>query len=469
MRVLVGLVFGLVTGCTKPNPRSCIDGTCTDPAFPFCDVDGTFGDTTDTCVAVDCRPGEVAACRDDLAIRCNATGNDYDLVQCELGCDAATGGCKGCSSDDQCNNPSPVCEMTTNTCRPCAVDDECASRVCDVDTGACLADSQIAYASPTSGAADPCTLAMPCSLTEAVVIASGNASRSTVRMLPGVYSAPLMITNATISLVGVGATHQVAPGTRSLEIGDGASVSVRGLTIDMPAGGAISEGLLCNGTPNAAALSLRDLAITASQSITVARCSLNLRDVDVDFASGANLSRSTAPTALDAERVRFAGTMNPQIVTAGGDVRVVNSVFDNMAFNFEGGTLAFAFNTVFINGTGSFVMNCNSDGVNPALIENNVLHKIGTTGVQNALQTQGTTCTANHNVLSPQNTSIPGNNIVMNPMMVDPTNHDFHLQSGSPAIDVAVPSTDLQPDDDFERISRPQGLGFDIGAFERAR
>jgi hypothetical protein len=117
--------------------------------LPFCDVDGVFGDTAQTCIAVDCSPGEFAACRGDQAITCNSTGNNYDLVRCEFGCDEVTGGCKRCSSDDQCDNPTPVCDPGTHSCRACLADDECASRVCDVDAGACLAESQVAYASPT--------------------------------------------------------------------------------------------------------------------------------------------------------------------------------------------------------------------------------------------------------------------------------------------------------------------------------
>ncbi len=460
--LFLGLVVLAAVGCTARNPRSCSDGICTDPAFPFCDVDGAFGENVETCVAVDCAPGEVAACRSDQAIRCNATGTDFDLVQCELGCDAATGGCKGCSSDEQCNNPSPVCETTTNTCRTCVVDDECASRVCDIDTGRCLAETEVVYAAPTGADAGPCSLAMPCSLTEASAVASANLPRSTVRLLPGVYGTPLVITGSTITLIGVGATHQVAPGTKSLDVGDNAHLTVRGLTFELPPGGNLPEGILCNGTPNTPSVSLRGLAIRSSQSIRFASCALTMRDVSVQLASG-NFNVET----LDADRVRFQGTATPRNLTGGKNIRIVNSLFDNMAFTFGGGSLSFAFNTVFINGTFSPVVTCNSTGTTSALIENNVLLKIGSQGVQDALQTQGTICTANRNVLSPQITTIPGNNVVMDPLLLDPVNHDFHLQNVSPAIDSALPSTGLEVSADFERVARPQGLGFDIGAFER--
>jgi hypothetical protein len=86
----------LAAGCgTVANPASCADGFCHDPAFPFCDVDGTIGGGSRlTCIAVDCTPHEFTACRGDEAIVCNATGDDHDVTHCEGGCSAEAGGCK---------------------------------------------------------------------------------------------------------------------------------------------------------------------------------------------------------------------------------------------------------------------------------------------------------------------------------------------------------------------------------------
>jgi hypothetical protein len=51
-----------------------------------------------------------------------------------------------------------------------------------------------------------------------------------------------------------------------------------------------------------------------------------------------------------------------------------------------------------------------------------------------------------------------------NPMFVNASGHDFHLQAGSPAIDKGVTLT-LVPDD-FDGVLRPQGTAYDIGAYE---
>jgi len=50
------------------------------------------------------------------------------------------------------------------------------------------------------------------------------------------------------------------------------------------------------------------------------------------------------------------------------------------------------------------------------------------------------------------------------PLFVNPSRVDFHLEEDSPAID-SDPSMDA-PRDDFDGNPRPQGAGYDSGAFE---
>jgi hypothetical protein len=101
MVAALGVMVGIVAaaGCgslTKPNPLSCLDGYCSDQAHPFCDVDGSFSGKPGLCVAVACMPRTFEACRGDDAIVCNATGDDYDIAHCDLGCSDAAGGCLQC-------------------------------------------------------------------------------------------------------------------------------------------------------------------------------------------------------------------------------------------------------------------------------------------------------------------------------------------------------------------------------------
>lgn len=95
------IALSVVVACTKANPAAhCENGTCTDPNFPFCDVNGIVGGEPGACVAVTCTPDQFAECRDSSEVRCNATGNNYEIVQCERGCDAAADGCHLCNPNE---------------------------------------------------------------------------------------------------------------------------------------------------------------------------------------------------------------------------------------------------------------------------------------------------------------------------------------------------------------------------------
>ena len=55
-------------------------------------------------------------------------------------------------------------------------------------------------------------------------------------------------------------------------------------------------------------------------------------------------------------------------------------------------------------------------------------------------------------------------NVCADPELTDPANLDFHISSTSPAIDVG--SANVPVSDDITGTARPQGLGFDLGAYE---
>ncbi len=109
-------LLSFIVACTKANPAVlCTDTTCSDPAYPFCDVGGEIGGIPGTCIAVTCTPGEFGACRgDDVALTCNAAGTSFDDVQCEMGCSVATSGCKLCEPNQTvCTNGTlATCDAT---------------------------------------------------------------------------------------------------------------------------------------------------------------------------------------------------------------------------------------------------------------------------------------------------------------------------------------------------------------------
>jgi hypothetical protein len=116
----------IVSGCNGEvaNPRSCIDGTCTSEEFPFCDIDGSFAGTPELCIAVTCEPSTFSQCRDDVALTCNVTGTDYDLLGCPLGCQDGVG-CRVCAPNETvcANGAVQTCDAAGNvtTSEPCSL------------------------------------------------------------------------------------------------------------------------------------------------------------------------------------------------------------------------------------------------------------------------------------------------------------------------------------------------------------
>jgi hypothetical protein len=69
-----------------------------------------------------------------------------------------------------------------------------------------------------------------------------------------------------------------------------------------------------------------------------------------------------------------------------------------------------------------------------------------------------------HNLFDGSGSVLGSNSVVGDPKFVNPAGANFHLQDGSPAIDKGLLVN--APTDDFDGNSRPQGAGFDIGAYE---
>lgn len=124
----------LVACGSTANPRSCIDGTCTTEEFPFCDVNGTFGAEPETCIAVACAPTTFAQCRDDVAITCNATGTDYELLDCPLGCQDGVG-CRVCEPNETvcANGAVQTCDALGNV----VTAEQCSALGCYEDQPRC--------------------------------------------------------------------------------------------------------------------------------------------------------------------------------------------------------------------------------------------------------------------------------------------------------------------------------------------
>jgi parallel beta-helix repeat protein len=63
-------------------------------------------------------------------------------------------------------------------------------------------------------------------------------------------------------------------------------------------------------------------------------------------------------------------------------------------------------------------------------------------------------------------TTVDNNLLGTDPLFVNAGENDFHLQEGSPAIDAGSDLSSEGVATDFDGVSRPQGEGYDIGAYE---
>ena len=74
---------------------------------------------------------------------------------------------------------------------------------------------------------------------------------------------------------------------------------------------------------------------------------------------------------------------------------------------------------------------------------------------------------SNNNIYFGSNSGLPSfagpNDISVDPMLTDPTNGDFRLQTNSPAISAGIDSSAVVTTD---YSGNPRTLPFDIGAFE---
>ncbi|HEY4056301.1 MAG TPA: choice-of-anchor Q domain-containing protein [Kofleriaceae bacterium] len=475
MRFLACGVLVALAACTSPNPKSCLDGSCTDPRYPFCDENGVIADEPKTCVAVSCTAGDIAECRGDVAVTCNASGDNFDLIQCPRGCDAT--GCRVCASNDDCTTPTaPLCDLSTNACHACVANDDCASGVCNAD-GSCEAASNVVIALPTGAPTGECTLAAPCSLPHAIELVTAVPTR-VMRMLPGTYTDPFKFAQTTGAMVRVIAPGAILGATSEFVVSGGAKVHVEDLESRI-ATTTTSTGALCSSsTLELLRVKLHSTGYGEALRITMSVATLDQVDIDV----GSNYPIISGPSSViivDRTRIRssISGFCLWNTLGTSQNIRVTNSIFDNCSPTFNSNDTAdtvsqfrFAFNTFVFRDTMQFECPGTADsGKKIIRVENNVIVALAT---QPSAVLYPQTCgpfgdnlmnKMDHNLIYPF-TGAVGTNVVMDPKFVSSATSDFHIQATSPARDAAVPSSDLTTNHDYDGMARTGML--DIGAYE---
>lgn len=461
-------VAALLGGCTKANPRSCADGTCSEAEFPFCDVDGALGGVPNACISVECTAGEHVACRGDNAITCDSSGGDYDLVQCPLGCSDAAGGCKECTTTSQCDNPAPICDEASSQCRQCRTDDECPSLVCDAG-GTCMDESRIIYAARAG--TGQCSRTQPCTLSQAVALANMTSPTPILRMLPETFTSSLLLGQGhTLSVVATGASIFPADASPAIAVRDGASLSIRGIRL-------VQEVAVdCTSTVTArSVVSIRDASIFAlgnSKIVNLAKCAMDITAANIE------MNGNEVPVVLEddasfvGDRVFFHGNNSHSVFASGSRIAftLTNSLLVDVGFSLltsdtgpPGSTFTFAEDTFVLTADFSLQQGCAAASFRKVRYENAIIAPLGTFDA-----VTGTNCTFTNTLLSHQS-SAPAGTSVADPQFVSPSTGDFHLMAMSPALNSTSASLyGLDSIIDLDGVARPQGAKADLGAYERS-
>ena len=164
----------------------------------------------------------------------------------------------------------------------------------------------------------------------------------------------------------------------------------------------------------------------------------------------------TGPDPSDGES-NYACIYSPDSVDSGAFGSGVIQVYNNTMYDCGPG------------GSGSGAHGAiNKDGGNPAVTisaRNNVVQLLSNEGAY--LQGTASQISGSNNVWFGSSSGAPSQttgNITSNPMFVSTSTPDFHLLTGSPAIDAGVTISSLAWDHDG--VSRPQGASYDVGAYE---
>ncbi len=472
MRALIVSCF-VLTACTKQNPQAC----CTDeadcatvglPVGTTCDQDHLC--RGNRCVEQLC--GSAAEC-DVTAPYCVMT----DEGRCSEACTADAqcpgfgqtaerfcidGSCAECRVGmNDCPTDRPLC--SNGACVACVAHSDCASGVCA--NGACASEDEIAYVSTTGSPASDCTKVSPCNTIERGLLVG--PARTYILIDGGTYTSTAGVTlSGTRTLIGRSATRPVI--TRStdgpifLTTGTGSvDVKLEHLELFGARGSTTGNGFECAQSAGTPKVELFDVVSRMNAFAGFVGRNCTFKATASTFTENVGIGVQLTDGSAQIDRCTFTANNSGMDLDSGIYV-VTNSV---VARNNYFGVSIYAtaagnrveFNTIIDNnlggapdarGTGVF---CNFDQTVASFASNIIARN-------RVAQTAGMNC------VYPSSIIISDNDISsLKLKSPDAAPFDYHIQTGSIAIDAGTIST-LKTDLDGE--ARPAGAGNDVGADE---
>ncbi|HEY4242139.1 MAG TPA: choice-of-anchor Q domain-containing protein [Kofleriaceae bacterium] len=410
---------------------------------------------------------------------CKLSNHMCQLDECSIDDDcaaptpycAADMTCVGCRGDADCEASAPVCDPGTSSCRGCADDSECDSEVCDAQAGTCVDPVSALYAS-TSGSGTVCSQMTPCDLATAFDQATN--ARPTIKLAQGSYVGAYTLPGKTFDLHGSDSTltGNVAS-TPTLSLGDYTSLTMSRITVQAypdPQNTTSAINCVANEAYAPGSVALDQVTIqSVATALLMRQCNITIERSHVIGGSIGLLVQGGSEAIID--RTLFEqGVYSGLISASDSTVHATNSVFvsrdnattNNFVLAASESLIDVSFSTIIGNPwTCSTASIC--DGTTPSgvCISNSVVMST-MAGTTNTLDD---TCGVHYSIVYPQTGLVNGSHDkLVDPMLVDPANGDFHLMPGSPAVDAAEPGA--SDASDFEGTARPQGDADDMGAFE---
>jgi parallel beta-helix repeat protein len=366
-----------------------------------------------------------------------------------------SGNCVACRVDmpADCTADKPICG--DGECRRCERNSECASGACATD-GSCVAETSIVYVSPGGGTAG-CTRAEPCTLTAGIAL---TPPRQFIVLLPGTHAVPASLSVAgTRSLIGSGTPRPIITNNSTgpiINLALGANVTFDHVQLsgakNNVTGGSTGAAILCpDGTTMSMPVTVKlfDVLVTqnAASGIDARKCTVDVRE---SVFTNTGRAVSVVDTNAKVDRSSFTGNSTALFLDAGVFTITNNFVFRNQEgidlFS-NAGTIV-EHNTIADNST--FGMSCQAFDM-PQQFSNNLFAR-------------NTVNTPTSSSCSYPNSITAGTDI--GPIKFkspDAAPFDYHIQTGSSAIDLGSTSTVMS---DFDGETRPFGAGPDIGADE---